>query len=190
MPAIFGKMGRPCRYGWLDLVFSHSTDGHDVKETMKRWVQQILVLLAWLGDTLLGLWVVIAVQQTVFTALAVWYVQDSNVRAWRARFYDRAYYVVAGLGYLIFIFILDGYLRDGLEKGDTFRRFAKVTGIGLLILFPVDLLNLLIHGWAQGARLGGYSLLLLVLELLGGAALVAYAWHHHPKRKLARLETI
>ncbi len=150
---------------------------------MKRWAQQILVLAAWLTNCVLGLWVMISLQQTLLATLAVWYVQDSNVRGWRARFYDRAYFVIAGLLYLIFIFVNDGYLRDGLKKGDTFRRFVKITGIGLLILFPADLLNLLVQSSARGAGLGQYSLILVALELLAGTALLAYAIHHNPKRK-------
>jgi hypothetical protein len=159
---------------------------------MKRWIQQILVLLAWLGNVLLGLWVLILVRQTLLTALATWYVGDSFPRAWRARFYDRAYFVIAGLIYLIAIFVIDGYLRDGLAVGDTFRRFVQITGIGVLMLFPADLMTSVLEASATGRGLGQASLVRAILELLVGAALLAYAIRRRPKRKqkLARRETI
>ena len=192
MPATSGRTGSLSRYGWLDAVFYCSDNTREVKQFMKRWMQQILVLIAWLANTLLGLWVMIVVRQTLLTALAAWYVGESFPRAWRARFYDRAYFVVAGLIYLIAIFLIDGYLRDGLAIGDTFRRFVHVTAIGLLMLFPADLVAALVAASSQGRGLSQASLVRAVLELVAGAALLAYAIRHHPKRKpkLARGETI
>jgi hypothetical protein len=159
---------------------------------MKRWIQQILVLLAWLVNVLLGLWVMIALRQTLLATLAAWYIGDSIPRAWRVRFYDRAYFVIAGMVYLIFIFAVDGYLRDGLEKGDTFRRFIQVTAIALLILFPADVLTTLAQGPAQGPGARQLSLILITIDLLGGVALLIYALRKNPKRKrnLARRGTV
>jgi hypothetical protein len=151
--------------------------------TMKRWVQQILVLTAWFVNVLLAFWVMVVLRQALLSSLAAWYVGDSMPRAWRARFYDRAYFVIAGLVYLILTFVIDGYLRDGLAKGDTFRRFVQVTAIALLILFPADLLNSLVQGSTRSSGLGQLSLALAALELLGGAGLLAYAIRRNPKRR-------
>jgi hypothetical protein len=108
--------------------------------------------------------------------LASFYVGDSMPRAWRARFFDRAYFVFAGLGLLIFIFAIDGYLRDGLERNDAVRRFAKTIGLQLLILFPADLTTSLL----QRSIAGSLSMVLLPLELLLGGALLAYAVINKP----------
>ncbi len=37
---------------------------------------------------------------------------------WVARFWGQAYYAIAGLVCLIFIFVVDGYLKDGRPERD------------------------------------------------------------------------
>lgn len=135
------------------------------------WIRQILVFLAWLLDSILGFWIVVVYRNALLSGLAVYYVGESMPRAWRARFFDRAFFVIAGLAYLICIFVIDGYLRDGLTRGDVFRRFARVTGIELLALFPVDVFT----SFLQRSLLGRYSLIVLPAELILGGALLVHS---------------
>jgi hypothetical protein len=147
----------------------------------RKLMKHVAVFLAWAFNSILAVWVMMVVRNALLAAMAVWYVGDSNPRAWRARFWDRAYFVFAGLGLLIFVFAIDGYLKDGMPKGDVFRRFARVVGIQLLILLPADLLTSLL----QRSFLGRFSIFVIVIELIGGVGLLAYSIAKKPKRPQA-----
>jgi hypothetical protein len=145
---------------------------------LRGFMKHIAVFVAWAINSSLAVWVMMVVRNALLTALAVWYVGDSNPRAWRARFWDRAYFVFAGLGLLIFIFAIEGYLQDGRKTNDIFRRFARAVGIQLLVLFPADLLTSLL----QQSLLGRYSVAVMVVELLLGVGLLVYAIKMAPQR--------
>jgi len=149
--------------------------------TIRKVINHILVFFAWLISSALGFWVMVVSRHSLLAALAVFYVGDSYPRAWRARFWDRAYFAIGGLVLLIFVFFIDGYLKDGLPKRDVFRRFARIVGILLLILFPLDLLTALL----QRSILGRFSIGVMMLELLGGGGLLAYSILRNPKRQRA-----
>ena len=134
-------------------------------------LNQVAVFLAWAVNTILGFWVMIVVRQAFMSTLAVLYVGDSIRRAWVARFWGQAYYVIAGLIFLIFIFVVDGYLKDGRPKRDVFRRFCTVAGVELLILFVADVVTSL----TQGTVLGQLSRILMPVEGILGVAMLVYA---------------
>lgn len=138
---------------------------------IKTLINHILVFFAWLISSALGFWVMVVSRHSLLAALAVFYVGDSYPRAWRARFWDRAYFVIGGLGLLIFVFAINGYLKDGQPKQDVLRRFARVCGIQLLILFPLDLFTSLL----QRSIVGRFSIVVMVVELLAGSALLVYS---------------
>jgi hypothetical protein len=132
----------------------------------------------WFLVSALGFWAMIVIRHALMSGMAVFYVGDSMPRAWRARFYDRAYFVIAGLIYLIFIFAIEGYLWDGVPLRDLFRRFARLAGIEGLILFVADLFTSII----QKTLLGRVSIILAVVELVLGGGLLAYSIIKKPKR--------
>ncbi len=136
------------------------------------------VFFEWVVNSALAFWVMVVLRQALLAALAVFYVGDSYPRAWRARFWDRAYFVLAGLALLIFVFAIDGYLKNGMPTGDVSRRFARLVGIQLLILFPADLLASLL----QRSLLGRFSVAVIVFESLVGIGLLAYSIVKAPKR--------
>ncbi|MCU0520107.1 MAG: hypothetical protein MUF84_05380 [Anaerolineae bacterium] len=138
---------------------------------MKRIADQMMVFLAWAVTTTLGFWVMVVVRQAFMSSLAILYVEDSIRRGWTARFWGQAYYVVAGLVYLIFIFVVDGYLKDGQPKRDVFRRFCTVAGLELLILFVADIVTSLM----QGVVLGQLSRIIMPVEGILGVAMLVYA---------------
>lgn len=138
---------------------------------MKRIADQMMVFLAWAVTTVLGFWVMVVVRQAFMSTLAVLYVEDSIRRGWTARFWGQVYYVVAGLIYLIFIFAVDGYLKDGQPKRDVLRRFCAVAGLELLILFVADVVTSL----TQGVVLGQLSRIIMPVEGILGVAMLVYA---------------
>ena len=146
---------------------------------IRTMMNYILVFFAWLINSALGFWVMVVSQHSLLAVLAVFYVGDSYPRAWRIRFFGQAYFAIGGLALLIFVFVIDGYLKDGLPKRDVLRRFARVSGIQLLILFPLDLLTSLL----QRSILERFSIGVMILELLGGAGLLAYSIIRNPNRQ-------
>lgn len=146
----------------------------------RHLAKQIGVFVAWAINSALAFWVMVVLRNALLAGLAVFYVGDSYPRAWRARFVDRAFFVFAGLALLIFLFASDGYLKDGIPKHDVLRRFARLLGIQLLILFPADLLTSLL----QESLLGRFAIVVMVIELLGGAGLLAYSIWKAPRRSV------
>jgi hypothetical protein len=138
---------------------------------IEAWGKQIKIFIAWLLVSALGAWLFVVTREAMLSVLSTFYVGDSARRAWRVRFVDRVYFIIAGLIYLIFIFAIDGYLRDGLPKHDVLRRLARVLGIQLLALFPLDLTTYLL----QRSLLGQWAIVVLVVEILGGAAFLFYS---------------
>ena len=147
-----------------------------------EWGQYLLALLAWLAVSALCLWIVVVFRQALLSLMAAFYIGDSMSRAWRARFFDRVYVVVAGLSYLIFIVTIHEYLRFGANKGDLLRRVARVLGFEFLILVPIDLTTLLLHR----SLAGRFGFLLLGGEVLGGSALLIYAIRTKRKQRARR----
>ncbi len=141
---------------------------------MRRLADQIAVFLAWAVATALGFWAMVVVRQALMSSLAVHYVGDSVRRGWVARFWGQAYYAIAGLVYLIFIFVVDGYLKDGRPKRDVFRRFCAVVGGELLIIFVADVVT----SWVQSTMLGHLSRILIPVEGIIGVTMVVYARLH------------
>jgi hypothetical protein len=149
----------------------------------RHLMNHIAVFFAWAINSALAFWVMVVVRNALLVSLAVFYVGESNPRAWRARFWDRAFFVFAGLALLIFLFASDGYLKDGIPKGDVLRRFARLLGVQLLILFPADLLTTLL----QESLLGRFAIIVVIVELLGGMGLLAYSIWKDPRRKVGNV---
>ncbi len=146
---------------------------------IEEWGKQIKVFFAWLVVSVLGFWIFVVLREAILSLLSAFYVGESARRAWRVRFLDRAYFIVAGLIYLIFIFAIDGYLRDGLSRRDVLRRLARVIGIQLLVLFPLDLITYFVGR----SFLEQFGVVLPIVEILAGGALLFYSIKAKPKRE-------
>jgi hypothetical protein len=145
---------------------------------MRNFLEQILIFLAWAVVTALAFVVMFVGRSTMITVLALAYVGDSVRRGWRVRFFGQAYYVVAGLAFLIFIFVIDGYLKDGRARHDVLRRFFRATGIELLTLFVAYLIVALLEG---GTTLP-FGMVLLPATGLVGTGFVVYSILAHTKK--------
>ncbi len=148
---------------------------------VKKLLEQAFVFVLWAIHAVLGFWMVTVIQSALLTALTIFYVGDSDsyYPRWRVRAVGQLYYPIAGLIFLIFIFLVYGYLQDGLPERDTLRRFAHVAGIQLLIVFPADLFLSVV----QESLIGPLSRVILPLQLVVGAGLLAYSIITRPKRK-------
>ena len=132
-----------------------------------RWLQVIGMYLLWAIIIALGFWLLLVSREAFLTG-ASFYVGDDIVRGWQVRFLDKAFFIAAGVFVVVLFAAAEGYLRGGLEKQDLLKRFAKVTGVELLIIFAFDLLLALMQG-AMAGSLVRWALVLV--ELAAGVAL-------------------
>ncbi len=95
-------------------------------------------------------------------------------------FLDKAFIIILGLTWLALMVIIEEYFRNGVQKGDLFKRIARMTGPILLCIFVVDLLMF----WLEGVRAGNWIRWLILAGELGiGLALLAYAKYTVPIRQ-------
>lgn len=142
-----------------------------------NWFKQIAIFLLWALSSVLSFWTMIVARQTFLISLANLYVQDDIVRGWQARFFDKVFFIVAGLIWLIAVFFIEGYFRDGIFKHDVWRRAARVFGIELLVLFVFNIITV-VAGGVVGGTLG---ILLLIGECILGGGLYAFSVITKPK---------
>ncbi|MBN2005158.1 MAG: hypothetical protein JXA21_17495 [Anaerolineae bacterium] len=135
------------------------------------WPQKVGVYFLWILVCALGAWVFVMVRHALSNGMDVFYIRKIITHSWRAGAWDRLYIVVAGLGYLVYIFVVQWYLDDGLATHTLLRRAARVAGIELLIIFFSDLFTQLI----RQAFFNQIGPILLVAELLVGGGLLFYS---------------
>jgi len=134
-------------------------------EKSKKWFIHVLVFLLWALSNALSLWMLVAVRQGFLVSMTNLYVKEDIVRGWQARFFDKIFFIIAGLVWLIGIFLIESYFRGGIEKHDVWRRAARIFGVELFILCIFDLIIVLVGGNVGGTL----SILILIGEgILGG----------------------
>jgi hypothetical protein len=133
----------------------------------------VAVYLLWLVDLLFGLWFAFISRNTWLSAFQLWYIQGSPTRQDRANLLDKVFILILGLIWLILMIVYESYFRKGAEKGDLFRRFAKVTGPTVLAIFVVDAILALIQGLAI---VGSLRFVVLLIELILGIMLIRFGW--------------
>lgn len=142
----------------------------------KTWLSHILVYLLWIVLVALGFWFLI-LSREVFLSAATYYAGDSITRGWQTRFYDKVFFLVAGLLVLIFIYVTENYLREGIAKHAVLRRFAKTVGWVLLLIGVMDVALLVLQGVADG---GWLRWMIIVAEVGSG---IVFSWLGRRKTK-------
>lgn len=135
------------------------------------WLGYIAAFLMWVVVLALGLWFILVGREGFLGALSVFYVGDSLPRAWRVRFLDKVFWIVLGLLWMVLMVVGEEYLRRGVVQRNLLKRFAKIAGPEILLIFVVDLFLF----WLQG--FGGLSWLRWLIlggELLIGVGLVLF----------------
>jgi len=146
--------------------------------------RSVQVLLLWVISSALSFWYVLVSRNAFLAVLSAWYVKDSSVRAWQLRFWDKVYFIVLGLGWLIYVFWSEAYYGDGIDSRDLYPRFARTTWPVLVLLLAVDLLLIYLQG-------GERSLLrwaLVITEGIVGAGLALIALRSPAKSRPAPYE--
>ena len=100
----------------------------------------------WIVDLALALWLMY-ISRTVFLGIfALFYKPGAWIYSRRVDVADKFFLILLGLGWLIFMIAVEAYFRAGAANDDLPRRFARVTGPVLLVIFCVDLILF----WLQG----------------------------------------
>lgn len=92
----------------------------------------ILVYAGWIVLFALSLWLVFLLQSNLVDDLFF-----MRTNAWRLRFVSQWSIFVLGIPWILYAFLTEGYLRNGIARGDVLRRLRKV-GTPLLLLIALS----------------------------------------------------
>jgi uncharacterized membrane protein len=139
---------------------------------INKSARYVTAYLMWLIGLLLGLWLAIISRDDFLGILAQFYIRDSPTYLQRAKFFDKAFIVVLGLLWLIFMIASEEYYRNAAARGKLLKRFANLTGLLLLFIFVVDLILF----WLQGVSTGDwFRWLVLTGELVIGIVFLLFS---------------
>ena len=135
---------------------------------MTKVLKYLLAYVLWIIDLALGLWLLLISRTVFLDILALSFKESSWVYSRRVDFADKVFLLVLGLGWLIFMIIIEHSYRASALTGELPQRFAWVTGFLLLCIFVIDMLMF----WVQGAGNNWLRWLILAAELGIGIALL------------------
>lgn len=144
------------------------------ERALPTWLRYAAAYALWLA-AIAGAYLVVDLAREAALAASI---VLSGGNPYVVRFVDRAFFVVAGLGWLGFAVAAEGYLRDGVRRNDLTRRGARLAGGVALVLFAAQAAFVLATPGAATAP----SLAILAGALISGVALLALT--RGPKRKL------
>lgn len=139
---------------------------------MTRIIKYLGVYFLWVVDLGLAFWLIF-ISRTVFLGIfALFYKAGAWAYSRRVDLADKVFLLILGLGWLIFMIVVEAYFRAGALHDDLLKRFARVTGPVLLGIFGVDLILF----WLQGVGGGDWlRWFILAAELGIGIALLVSA---------------
>src|SRR5262245_18042303 len=135
---------------------------------MTKVLKYLLAYALWIIDLALAFWLLL-ISRTVFLDIfAISIKGGSWVYSRRVDFADKVFLIVLGLGWLIFMIVIEHYYRASALTGELPQRFARVSGVLLLCIFVIDMIMF----WVQGVGNNNWlRWLILAAELGIGIAL-------------------
>jgi len=138
---------------------------------MKKVANNLLAYGMWIVDMLLAFWFAFLSRNVLLEILALFYQKESWSYPRWVVVIDRFYTLIIGLGWLVFMIVVEQYILAGLKKGNLLKRIARVTGLVLLAIFAVDLIQV----WLQGIGSGNWlRWLILAAELIIGIGMYVF----------------
>jgi hypothetical protein len=138
---------------------------------MKKVANQLLAYGMWIVDLLLAFWLAFLSRNVLLEILALFYKKESWSYPRWVVVIDRVYTLMIGLGWLVFMIIVEQYIMTGINKGNLLKRIARITGLVLLAIFVVDLIMF----WLQGIGSANWlRWLILAAELIIGTGMYVY----------------
>jgi hypothetical protein len=151
---------------------------------MTRLFKYLSAYVMWLVDLGLAFWLVLLTRTTYLTIFAAFYTPGGWAYTQRVGFADKAFILILGLGWLIFMIVAEAYFRRNAVLDGLFGRFTRITGPLLLCVFGVDLLLFWLQGGGDWRRW-----LILAAELSLGLVLVLYTRSHQNPSPSRRFST-
>jgi hypothetical protein len=148
---------------------------------MKKAINYVLAYIFWAFDFSLALLLFFRFRTLILDLLLVFGDPTNWAYTQRINAIDRFLVVVLGIGWLIFMIVVEEYFRTGVPEELLLKRFARVTAPVLLILFVNDLLLVILQGVNKA---GWLQWLALVVELGAGIGLLAYNKTRLPSKSL------
>jgi len=146
---------------------------------MSKTIKYLIAYLMWAVDIALGFWTVLLFRQTLVAGLTAFYLNGGFQRKMIAQFWDRAGILGIGLAWLIFIIIVEEYLRVGVAKNVLARRIARTTGPMVLFIAALDLFL----GISQGLLyIGLLRWIVIILELAVGGFITWFGFRRLPAK--------
>jgi hypothetical protein len=138
---------------------------------MTKVIKYLTTYVVWVADLVLALWLALLIRTAVTDLFILSY--NGDVRMTNAfNFIDKAVLILLGLGWLIYMIVIEGHFRNNIDKEGHPQRLASVTGWTLVCVFVIDL----ILTWMQGIGSGTWlRWLTLAAELGIGLALLVIA---------------
>jgi hypothetical protein len=138
---------------------------------MKKVLNYILYIIFWIFDIGLALLLFLRFR-TLTLDLFILFGDPTNWHYTQViNMIDRFLVVILGIGWLVFMIVVEEYFRTGVPGGTILKRFAKVTAPLLLILFAIDLLLVFVQGVGKA---GWLQWLALLVELGAGIVLLLF----------------
>ena len=139
---------------------------------MAKIIKYVSAYFMWTADLGLTFWLIF-ISRTVFLDIsALFYKEGAWVYSRRVDLADKVFSLILGLGWLVFMIVVEEYFRAGVLRDDLLKRFARVTGPILLGIFGVDLILFWLQGVGGGAW---FRWFILAAELGIGIALLVSA---------------
>ncbi len=146
----------------------------------KQWLTDLSVYLVWFPLVALLFWVGLQLHTAIEIGLIVFYVRDNPARVGFADVIDKYSLAFIVCIWIVGIIIIEGHLKNGTLKKTVFKRFIRIFGPAILLLFLVEVFNLLMlekttAGWQRWLTIAG--------ELLIGGAITYYGFAHLGRKK-------
>jgi hypothetical protein len=139
---------------------------------MAKIIKYAGAYILWIADLGLTFWLIF-ISRTVYLGIfGLFYRPGAWAYSHRVDLADKVFLLILGLGWLVFMIIVEADFRAGARREDLLKRFARVTGPVLLSIFGVDLILF----WLQGVAGGNWlRWSILAAELGFGIALLVSA---------------
>ncbi len=137
---------------------------------MKKALDYAIAYLLWIVDIVIAILLFFVSRNCLLALMALFLAKGGWIYSQRMNVADRAFVILAGFAWLIFMIFVEQYFRNGVAKEELPIRFYKVSGPLILVLFVVELILF----WLQGPG----SLLRwleLAVELVAGIGFLVLA---------------
>ena len=130
---------------------------------MAKLSKYAIAYFLWIADLALAFWLIYLSRTVFLDIFALFYKEGAWAYSRRVDLADKVLWIILGLGWLVFMIVVEEYFRAGALRDDLLKRFARVTGPVLLGIFGIDL----ILAWFQGIGGGDWLRWLILAAELG-----------------------